>query len=451
MSPRFAWFRIVAVIALASVVSVPLSAQNTDIEALSGLQFNFGNPGARALGMGGAFLGLADDASAVEANPAGLTILSRTEVSVEARRTSMSQTFGTGGVYPFIADQSFTSNATDIAFASGVIPMKPFAFALYVHRPLQFSNDANLLDEYSTPTFYLGPAGLASRQECAALPSCEEHQIYPYRTRASVELTTFGAAAAWKIGKVSVGAALRNQRFSEKAQTNRVDLDVAGKPEFVVRQENGGRMFGRDHDEAWSVAAGVKWQMAEGLSLGAAWKQGAAFPAPITAARSGSQPQLIDIVDFDVPESMGVGVSWAPVSSFTVNVDVIRIAYSDLASNLVSVIEYGTESPGQIEALQGYAVDDGTELHAGAEYFLPTRVPVALRGGWWRDPAHSITWRGPIQTRHEAAAKILFPERDADDHFTLGVGVSWPKFQIDAAWDHGQRLQTGSVSFVARF
>lgn len=40
------------------------SAQNTDIEALSGPQFNFGNPGARSLGMGGAFIGLADDASA---------------------------------------------------------------------------------------------------------------------------------------------------------------------------------------------------------------------------------------------------------------------------------------------------------------------------------------------------------------------------------------------------
>jgi hypothetical protein len=34
-----------------------MHAQNTDIEALSGLKFNFGNPGARSLAMGGAFIG----------------------------------------------------------------------------------------------------------------------------------------------------------------------------------------------------------------------------------------------------------------------------------------------------------------------------------------------------------------------------------------------------------
>src|SRR5439155_7323916 len=62
-------------LAICALATLPLAAQNTDIESLAGLQFNFGNPGARSLGMGGAFLGLADDASAAEANPAGLTIL----------------------------------------------------------------------------------------------------------------------------------------------------------------------------------------------------------------------------------------------------------------------------------------------------------------------------------------------------------------------------------------
>ena len=55
--------------------ALPAFAQNTDIESLAGLTFNFRNPGARSLGMGGAFLGLADDATAAETNPAGLTIL----------------------------------------------------------------------------------------------------------------------------------------------------------------------------------------------------------------------------------------------------------------------------------------------------------------------------------------------------------------------------------------
>src|ERR1700741_2906158 len=52
-------------------------------ETFSGFQFNFNNPGARALGMGGAFVAVADDATAVIANPAGLTILQRPEISAE--------------------------------------------------------------------------------------------------------------------------------------------------------------------------------------------------------------------------------------------------------------------------------------------------------------------------------------------------------------------------------
>ena len=83
-----------------TLIALPLAAQNTDIESLSGLQFNFGNPGARSLGMGGAFLGLADDASAAEANPAGLTILRKPEITIEGRNYQEQQVFTTSGTFP---------------------------------------------------------------------------------------------------------------------------------------------------------------------------------------------------------------------------------------------------------------------------------------------------------------------------------------------------------------
>src|SRR3954454_4961070 len=93
---------------LVMLFSVPALAQNVDIEALSGLQFNFGNPGARSLGMGGAFLGLADDASAAEANPAGLTILRKPEVSLEVRNYLEQQLFTTSGTFPEVVRTPFT-------------------------------------------------------------------------------------------------------------------------------------------------------------------------------------------------------------------------------------------------------------------------------------------------------------------------------------------------------
>src|SRR5262245_26377456 len=64
----------------------------TDEEVFRIFQFSFVNPGARAGALGGAFIGLADDATAAEANPAGLTILTKPEVSVEYRHTKFDST-----------------------------------------------------------------------------------------------------------------------------------------------------------------------------------------------------------------------------------------------------------------------------------------------------------------------------------------------------------------------
>ena len=49
------------------------------------VQFDFLNPSARSLALGGAFVGLADDATAALVNPAGLIGLTRKEISIEGR------------------------------------------------------------------------------------------------------------------------------------------------------------------------------------------------------------------------------------------------------------------------------------------------------------------------------------------------------------------------------
>src|SRR5690349_14116362 len=128
--------KFVLLLALGALITVPLAAQNTDIESLAGLQFNFGNPGARSLGMGGAFLGLADDASAAEANPAGLTILRKPEISIEARNYQEQQLFSTSGTFPNIERTAFNhySQRVDATFGSFVYPWKSFTFGAYYHE-----------------------------------------------------------------------------------------------------------------------------------------------------------------------------------------------------------------------------------------------------------------------------------------------------------------------------
>src|SRR5262245_31586642 len=61
------------------------------------IQFDFINPGARSLALAGAFIGLADDATAAATNPAGLVQLARPEISVEGRGWKFITDFVEGG------------------------------------------------------------------------------------------------------------------------------------------------------------------------------------------------------------------------------------------------------------------------------------------------------------------------------------------------------------------
>ena len=73
-------------VAFSVTASLPFeAASQTNAPINSGVQFDFPPPGARSLALGGAFVSVADDATAAVANPAGLTILARPEVSIEGR------------------------------------------------------------------------------------------------------------------------------------------------------------------------------------------------------------------------------------------------------------------------------------------------------------------------------------------------------------------------------
>src|SRR6266542_2364816 len=199
-------------LAICAIATVPLAAQNTDIESLAGLQFNFGNPGARSLGMGGAFLGLADDASAAEANPAGLTILRKPEVSIEARNYLEQQFFTTTGTFPDLTRDAFNhySQRVNITFASFVYPYKSATFGVYFHEPLRNEGSGQVIpirNEFTgavkadVPTFYLPKVGNGpvSRDECIAINqrlkddfACLQYTLLPFLSALSVQERTFG-------------------------------------------------------------------------------------------------------------------------------------------------------------------------------------------------------------------------------------------------------------------
>src|SRR4029079_5726097 len=91
---RWGWCACLVLLSLGVVADAAAGDKGlVDSETFSGFQFNFNNPGARALGMGGAFVAVADDATAVVANPAGLVILQRPELSAGVKFPRFTNSF----------------------------------------------------------------------------------------------------------------------------------------------------------------------------------------------------------------------------------------------------------------------------------------------------------------------------------------------------------------------
>ena len=454
-------------VAVCAAAALPLSAQNTDIESLSGLQFNFGNPGARSLGMGGAFLGLADDASAAEANPAGLTILRKPEISAEIRNWQEKQLFTTSGTFPDTQRTAFShySQRVSLTFASFVYPYKKFTFGGYYHQPLRNEGSGQVVPERNeftgaiktnVPNFYLPRGGTpVDKATCEQIRqrendffACLEYTILPFLSALTVQERTFGLAAAYNFGKFSVGGTVRYQRFNEAAFTFRVTptfdfSSISVQATSDVTNENSKAKDKTD----WTIAGGVKWSPNDKFSAGAVYKQGAKFVSPTFAANSDTQFEFVKVSDttFHIPDVYGVGVSYRPIPVLTINADAVHVTYSNLVDNFISINE-------DIRSIdKAYKASDVTEYHLGAEYFFAGKIPVALRGGVWRDPAHSIEFRGPLTLPDAVAAAILYPKGTNQNHISIGAGLAWPRFQIDGAYDRSQRYKVGSISVVTRF
>ena len=475
--------RLALLLAIVASISLPVAAQNTDIESLSGLQFNFGNPGARALGMGGAFIGLADDASAAEANPAGLTILRKPEISIEGRNYAEQQILTTSGVFPDIERTAFThhSDRVQIAFASAVFPIKNmFTVGLYYHEPLNNSGAGVVLPQFNdlnpgqiesdVPQFFFPTEGSGeeprpvSLDQCIAIiqntgdpGACQQFGLLPYVSSLDVKQRTFGVAGAWQLHpKFSIGATARYQTFNEESVTVRF-LQNQDTGEFninsVAAQVTGvvneaGDDFELKEETDVTFAAGFKWSPHEKFSIGGVYKKGPLFQAPTFLSNENTNDEFVQLgaTTFHMPDSAGIGISFRPIPVLTINVDAVQVNYSNLVDDFVSSAAEVRELPAS-----PYVAEDVTEIHVGGEYFFATKIPFAIRAGYWHDPAHAIKYTGPLTNTQLVAEAIIYPGSEDQNHYSIGGGFAWPSFQIDFAYDTSDTYKVGSISLVTRF
>jgi long-subunit fatty acid transport protein len=455
------------VIALLAAADGPAWAV-TDEEVFRDLRFNFINPGARSLGMGGAFISIADDATAAQANPAGLTNLLEPQFFSELRLAESASVSTTRS----FRDPALPEVGFDLAVETEAQADLGPTFISYVqpYRRVWFGvSYQEVLDTHNTTTStydFLFTTGSDTRTGEGSV---------------DLELTNVNLSFGWKaLERLRLGATVSYGRLSMDSRIVNTYADptgeVIGDPTLAGAEIEMYRTVadGDDTDLTWTVGALVV--LPKSVSLGAVYRQGGAFSVEETLTARPLDATLVPgqiaqkvffnesdtlltadnatfafAIGIDIPDVLGLGASWRPVPRLTLALDAVRIEYSDLLEGFnsrLNVLTFGFVE----EEQAAFTVDDQTNLHLGGEYLLGEKgVTWAVRAGLHQDKDNRI--RSDFEPGgFGLGSNDNFPGRSDVTHISVGAGaVINERFQVDAAADHSDLVDEFVVSLIYSF
>lgn len=322
--------RLLAVAAVCSVAiaaTPPAAAQNTN-DINSGIQFDFSQPGARGHAIGGAFVAVADAATAVYGNPAGLVAFSRPELSGELRRWGWTSPVVTRGhafgspsrhgtdTVAGISMAEFSAHSVAPSFLSFVYPAGKFSVGAFTRALTRYR-----MRRQPEGAFFNCSGG--SRGPGGQMPYCEPRaaaddidRLNPAQQSIDLDITAAGAAFGYRLSDaLSVGFGVQAARFEMDA-INRVfsidDADKFAPPDF--RESNVGLISTQTGtDYSWALNGGILWKPLPAWAIGASYQGGPEFTFHTTSAtvRDGV---FVDIPEnpFKVPDQGAVGIAFRP-------------------------------------------------------------------------------------------------------------------------------------------
>lgn len=389
-------------LAVASLVAVaPAGAGDKGLinsETFSGFQFNFNNPGARALGMGGAFVAVADDATAVIANPAGLVILQRPELSAEVKFTRYNNTLNAfensqaDGFSNRVRSRDFDDSVVTPSFFSFVYPTERLVVAAFVRELINYQSS------FETNGVYIAdPSGVG----CGGLPAglC---RLLPVKSDLDIRALNLGIGAGLNLAKENpwlpnIGASLEFSIGRIRSRLERLGTfgpDGPPNPSDVLQTET---VDGTDIGIGFNV--GALWHPVKDLGVGVVYRRGPRYDVQETVNATGG-PTLVFDVGFKVPDVSAFGISYRFFERLTVAFE---------ASYIHSQLVEHFQVPLADSIATRYKVDDAIELHLGAEYvFFVKDVPLAARAGFYTNPDHKIRYTGAPRNVDEVSERVLY-------------------------------------------
>jgi long-chain fatty acid transport protein len=410
------------------------------------LQFDFLNPGAKSLAVGGAFSGLADDATATFANPAGLTQLGASEVSVELRGSWVTTQFLQAGRLSgavtnqgadTIAGAVFADSSGShggVGFLAGVYtaPSRRWVVAGFRHELARV--DQTFL---SNGVFQKDPTSPVSMREL------------PQEGVRQVSITAYGASASYKVSPtLAVGGGFAAYTFDMNSVFRRFEtVGFFGPPNLNAEA---GRSTQTGDTVSWAPTLGVLLGR-DAFRAGVVFRQGASFDMTTqTPSASGTTLQSKP-GKFRVPDTLAFGASYRPRPPLTLALEVTHIWYSQLREDFV------TDQAANSGRADSFSVNDGTEIHGGVQYVVPRwRGVPRFRAGVWFDPDHSVHFTPGAGA---TADDRLFDERLSTAlstgknqvHGTGGVGLTFGRHvEVNAGIDIASTTRIFSTSLIIR-
>lgn len=405
---------------IASLMPVVIAAPSTaqQIELFTGTRLTPVVNTARGAAMGGVAASLTG-IDAVGDNPVAPAFLTTPAASLQLAQQShevFREFEGTStGAYRPTFGAAVQSGLTS---ASAALPLGSFVIAPYhlVSPRLEgFTRFAATVgsDEYDPERCYNGC--LVSSSDAAPA----------YRSESSRS----GVSVTWRRGEFAVGVAGELVQVREEVE-HAIGFTPMGELENT-RFERARRTVD-DSDVAWSGA--VRWQVAPALAFTAGVREGGEFRRrySICGAENLETPLCVG-QRVDIPYSFAerrphvanFGATWTPAERLTIVAEVIRRFYGRMPTEGYYVPAPSRNDDRASRLYGPLQYENRDEPHVGIEYVVGRRTPVALRAGWWRDPAR-------FDVRHTSQWT-----RDLT-HLTYGVGVQLAGTELSVAVDDGE-------------
>lgn len=383
--------------------------------------------GARAIGMGGAFIGVADDATAASWNPGGLIQLETPEVSLVGAWNSRREDT-TYQAFPEASGPQ-TVQTTELNYLSAAYPFQAWGRNMIVSLNYQHLYDFNTRASYKYSVVETTPPALTMTN---AVDYDKEGALKAVSPAFAVQLTpqfSLGITLnIWAHG-------LFDNKWSSRYQSS--GGGTIGATAFTVGTRidesytmNGMsiRLFDPFHWENLNANIGVMWNIDSRFTLGAVLKtpfdasfdrkyrytsqivfSGIGPTAPMLISESGTNVATM-------PMSVGTGLAYRASDALTVDVDV----YWTQWSKYILYDSDGNKSNPITGKPDGQTtVQDTVQLRLGGEYlFIGARYVVPVRAGVFYDPE---------------------PSEGSPDNFfgcSFGSGIAFGSWIFDAAYQY---------------